>query len=1239
MSELYTKTVWINNRTKLSAKNMNHIEDGLERVAEAVEEIEESGVSHTHRNKAILDQITAPFTTVLENKYDSYANKSTVTVSKSGESEVSVQYITIDGVEYKLAGDIAENYEEKYDVSLNTITETGVYKIIDARDVPEGTSTSGILNATKLSNGQTAQDWLSTTNRAVRIFDESAIGLKFYVNDELVSQGEVLLPAGGTYELQGDLLGHIIIGESEAAVNNRTKIILNGVNIQSYDYDSCIEYTPIDSKVVIEVADNSKNYIVVGTDGEKDDDDLGAIHSENNLVLTGVGYLTVINTKGHGIKASELVITGNPYVYLRTNHDAVHGGKLLKIAGGYFEVDGANDAFSGSAGSSDNGRVLILGGTYVINACNEAAFEGKSANGIKRVLNANITFGAGVNKLFNASNANEGFEFKVFEGLNTIVNNSGKADPTTVSLKTLVGPARLTIGTGVEATVIPTDEAEVVIAPVEDTEYVASGDWTGKKLISNPAAGIKVDIVLEDFYHEPTELQDGFEPAPFIQHNGDKRIKFSVDEFKLAYIAHEGAAAILTSKNIQVKGKGDLFIKCTNGEAITAPNGYTVLGGDGIRNITNCASGITTASLRLGEDPDDVDEKFDSTPSKRGVSETAIYIINNASNEQNKDITLTTTEQLITYENQVIATQYMTGAAILGNIVRADYESLLVVQSGEVLQKTGNSYTNTALVYVQTALIDIEGDAHVYEEPSIEELDTEAPDIESSASASWVVYHGDGYSKEDADEKFVAKSTYNALVNDLDARAPRKIDIINFLADDDGIPLKPKTKDPHPGTYADGKIDAIEIFRYACPEQIDIDSTIDQNGDPVLEPETHSSYMKDGRQIYARDGDSGYPEIDGTGQFNFRPVWNTEGYVLTPIVTDFSGKPHDGNEKLPDKSPNPNYNKCYNKFKTPWLTGIPGVHRFTKVCKDIKIDFEAVEEASLPRNTITWNIVAPDGYLETNIPSVRIFRCEDQAEKYFKYYLGEDTYLGTLSEDLISGEALSFIKQETEAGEDQVWETTGITYNNDTGYPEKNGGSIVFLLGNLDKLPEGYTVTAFTDGPAISDGSYGHTKFVEKINDNITITIKVAPPVNISYDDQGNTLTYIDKGKTKVAYGFSDGDNQESAAQGSNIVFTIFHSETDTAHGGYGWTEGTKDPITQIKPIYKLDGTQPTVEDVYPYIASVTVGEVVYTPADAIIATNWKAKKVEITLNAAIVTDDIIIKLAARPGERNWPAE
>ena len=75
MARLYTKKVWLNDQTKLSAKNLNHIEKGVEAVADAIDEIETQGNVHTHNNKPILDATTEAFTTELKEKYDAVENQ------------------------------------------------------------------------------------------------------------------------------------------------------------------------------------------------------------------------------------------------------------------------------------------------------------------------------------------------------------------------------------------------------------------------------------------------------------------------------------------------------------------------------------------------------------------------------------------------------------------------------------------------------------------------------------------------------------------------------------------------------------------------------------------------------------------------------------------------------------------------------------------------------------------------------------------------------------------------------------------------------------------------------------------------------------------------------------------------------------------------------------------------------------------------------------------------------------
>jgi len=510
----------------------------------------------------------------------------------------------------------------------------------------------------------------------------------------------------------------------------------------------------------------------------------------------------------------------------------------------------------------------------------------------------------------------------------------------------------------------------------------------------------------------------------------------------------------------------------------------------------------------------------------------------------------------------------------------------------------------------------------------------------------------------------------------------RKVNIVNYVEDSSKDDHRPKKDHAYgPVQYDDGGtqktkyvIDSVEIFRYACPEQIDIDSTIGEgNLDTVLEPELHKKYIQDGRQMYARDGDFGYPEIDGTGQFNFRPNFNETGYVLRPVVTDSDNKVHNDVKEISSGTPNPDYNPCYNNFKTPWLTGIEGVYRFTKICKDINIDLQVVKESDIAANEILYKIVAPADY-EGSIPKVRVFRSGDQAEKYFKYYLKQnwETKYPALSENCIKGEELTFVKQETEANEPQEWHASGITYDDSTGYPESVNGKVVFLIDD-SLLPEGYTCTPSIAPAAggvskpVGAGDYGLTKQVTKINGNQIITITIAPPVSISYNNDGHLLTYPDTnkdgeltGETAVCYGFNipyisqetgleatykgyaAAEVPTSAAQGSSPVITLIHGESDTDHPedpsegrvGAGWAEvGPKGAKFLVKnpTAAENEWVRPTDADVYPYIASVTVDGSPISVASAIASVTWTTKKAKITLSSAATAGDVVITLAERP--------
>ena len=1153
MARLYTRKVWVNDQTKLSAKNLNHIEKGIEDVADAIDEIEAQGGAHTHPNKPTLDAITAAFTTELKTKYDAVENKSEVAVSAEGTSKDAVQYITIDGVEYKLAGSDIK-YQELAGVSLDEITATGVYAITGALDTPANTANKGTLVVTKLTDTIIEQDWKSDVNSAQRLYTigSSPVDNSFKVNGVTHEQGEVVLEPGAVYELEGNLVGKVTIGATTDIPTVRTKIILKGVNIQS-DSDYAIGYLPDAEELVVVLAPDTKNYLVNSEVGEVADDDFGALHSANDLHIYGTGSLTVKNTKGHGIKGSDLTISGKPGICVEANHDAIHGGKLLKITGGTFVINGAKDAFSSSEhGSAQDGKMVILGGTFTINACKEAAFEGKSSYGIKKILDAHITLGAGVTNTFVSPNG-----FEIYE-TTTIVNNSGKSVPETTTLASKYGNPTITYLVNDEPVNVDEYDNTFTLSMGDPVSYRVSGNFSGKKIyILNNIK--KVNIELYGVYCVDS-IND-----PFIEYTfPDKsRVKVDCADGTLNYIRKANGYAVKSSKNINIVGKGDLIAS-----SVYAPYGDLLIKGDGARILGTAY----TNQLIVGADPEDIES---SALDALGKYKAQIYINNLLVNTRKNNEC-----------GKVAANQYLVGSCTLGT-VSDDYGVLENIigftgSRGEIAAVEGTvilgNFINKPEVFCLANSL-TKTDILVYE--TAEAIHTEIPNIDDTSSSPWTVYSGDGYSKAAADEKFVAKSVYDALAAKVNATTPRTVEFEHEV-----VELTGKGKPKVIKYDADGIIKSIIISKYVCPEQVD-----DEPGNYL------DDFLKEDRPVYARDGDFGYPEVDGTGQINFEPEFadGYEGYVLVPTVTPATG---------------------YNKFKTQWCTGVPNNYRFTKVNSDISVSLTPVLESAMPAHTVTYKIIAPNTYTLEDLLQVRRFRCKDQVEKYVTYITGENPKpYNTLDANICSGDVLVF-EQDAEAPGEGLVGFTAIdkAYSDICGLPSADvteGDACAYF--NI----EGETQGLDTWSVAVSKGKVKTNKLlgfvVEEVAQNITITITIASPVTVNYNDE--SVREVASGKVNYGFEMKNAAKEliysESKAKGSDFIFTVVR--------GY--------------EIAAVDGETPRdlQEAISELIDSITVNGVEQTVSDVITKVEATKKKDNFTFAGDFVTGNVVITLKAKP--------
>lgn len=215
----------------------------------------------------------------------------------------------------------------------------------------------------------------------LRVAIEGGNAGKFLVNgvEKIPVDGVVALPCfgqegypAGGYTLSGILNGKVVIGTADAQPEDDTHVITENLTILSNADDNAgIEY--ISASQSMQVTLVGKNIIVCSHEAAMASQQKACLYSENNMIVQGNGYLSVRNLGGHGIKASELRISGNPHIYAEAIHDGIHGNSKLVVDGGIFCINRANDAF----GTGTTGSISVFGGKFYAYNIQQKVFDSK----------------------------------------------------------------------------------------------------------------------------------------------------------------------------------------------------------------------------------------------------------------------------------------------------------------------------------------------------------------------------------------------------------------------------------------------------------------------------------------------------------------------------------------------------------------------------------------------------------------------------------------------------------------------------------------------------------------------------------------------------------------------------------------------------------------------------------------------------------------------------------------------
>ncbi len=421
---------------------------------------------------------------------------------------------------------------------------------------------------------------------------------KFYVNDVLVKpiNGIIKLESNKTdsaltYKLRGRLNGSIEVGNSEDTPTLDTTIILDGVDITtSNTYGIVYKPSVTGSKDLnIIVSRDSINQIVLVSDAEIADNQEACIMSNNNMRIAGCGYLTLVNRGGHGIKASELLLSGKNHIYIEASHDGIHGGSLLNIDEGVFFINKANDAF----GSGPSGAINVFGGKFYAYNIKQNVFDSKMPGYYLNDLDIstdvdNALLFSGMSKYSNSVEGTAVVSYELEDGTGDVYNGCVLSDNT------------YTISNPTES--FTTDN------PLDKVILTLTGNFVDKSFVFNTDVK-KVDVILNG-----TSITN--ETLNCIKYQAEKsRIKIKASKDTINIITSNGTeAAITSSKNsqIEVKSNSHLIINTKTSKGLTCSE-FFITDSSGSLIFNTSDAGIEGSELYIGGDPD---VEKDGTPTR-----------------------------------------------------------------------------------------------------------------------------------------------------------------------------------------------------------------------------------------------------------------------------------------------------------------------------------------------------------------------------------------------------------------------------------------------------------------------------------------------------------------------------------------------------------------------------------------------------------------------------------------------
>lgn len=185
----------------------------------------------------------------------------------------------------------------------------------------------------------------------------------------------ITLTAGEKYRISGYFNKKITVSGE-----NATTLVLNNCAVIT-DEGTCIDYSASKKTLKVILSPGTENFLIQKSISN-DYASKGALNSENDLYITGVGALYLENAIGHGARGSELDLRGDVTIVAKVQHDGFHGTKKLDLYYGDYYILDANDAFgTGERGEEEVGKLRgilrVYGGNVHIYKVRQKIFDAK----------------------------------------------------------------------------------------------------------------------------------------------------------------------------------------------------------------------------------------------------------------------------------------------------------------------------------------------------------------------------------------------------------------------------------------------------------------------------------------------------------------------------------------------------------------------------------------------------------------------------------------------------------------------------------------------------------------------------------------------------------------------------------------------------------------------------------------------------------------------------------------------